>query len=496
MCCKKSEVEQLHSPKVSIFLPTVARFQQGFLDRAVNSALAQTWPDFELLVVDDGSLDGTSDYIERRVAEDSRVKHIRLPKNTGLPAYALAQAYPHATGEYFAWLFDDCELEPSHLETLLETFTANPNLGMAYGRARAQLTGDHSFIIGEPINLQAMEQGANSIPNVCVLVPRTSIERVGWYDPHVLLKRLCDWDLWLRIAREFDIGFIDRILATEHGVGLPGSLGRMHHANDELSVRYAHTERNARLAPERLEIADAFRSDLGFELDAEDEEKLILSFFEHAVLTMDFQGSLDHAISLHGLGLLHHQLARFALQQPLRDIGANEILFSAMVGLVRRRLESHASSQIKSEVGTRDALLAADQRAESLLLIQQQMEVAKASDDEREARIASLVDNVTLLEGTLVAVRSEMTEKQRFQEQLVRDLNEAHHSLFIYRDAADRRMEMLHAADERAAAATVLAEVRLSLIEQMQTVAVEQQAVVDGPEKQRIGRGKPPQEIV
>lgn len=496
MCCKQSEAEQLHTPKVSIFLPTVARLQQGFLDRAVNSALAQTWQDFELLVIDDGSLDGSSDYIERRVAADSRVKHIRLPKNTGLPAYALAQAYPHATGEYFAWLFDDCEFELDHLETLLKVFTANPNLGMAYGRARAQLTDDHFFIIGEPINLQAMEQGANSIPNVCALVPRASIERVGWYDPHVLLKRLCDWDLWLRIAREFDIGFVDRILATEHGVGLPGSLGRMHQANNELSVRYAHTQRNVRLAPEKLEIADAFRHDLGFELDAEDEEKLIFSFFEHAVLTMDFQGSLDYAGFLHGLGLLHHPLARFALQQPLHDIGANEILFSAIVALVRRRLESHAVSQIKSEVGARDALLAADQRAESLRLIQQQMDVVKASDDEREARIASLVDNVTSLEETLAATRSDMAEKQRFQEQLVRDLNEARHSLFIYRDAADRRMEMLHAADERTAAATVLAEARLSLIEKMQTVAAEQQGVVNGPRKQRVGRGRPPRESV
>ena len=68
-----------------MFLPTYARMQDGHLQRAVQSALDQTFEDFELLVVDDGSIDGTAQYLEEVALGDPRVRVTRLERNTGLP---------------------------------------------------------------------------------------------------------------------------------------------------------------------------------------------------------------------------------------------------------------------------------------------------------------------------------------------------------------------------------------------------------------------------
>lgn len=427
----------MHTPKVSIFLPTFARYQDGFLQRAVDSALRQTWREFELLVIDDGSTDGTADYLASQAAADPRVVHIRLEQNTGLPAYALSQAYPQATGEYFAWLFDDCELEPDHLETLVGQLRERPALGMVYAQARAQLHGDRSFVIGAPLDIEALSQGANSIPNTCVVLPRSTIERIGWYDPHIILKRLCDWDLWLRIASEFEIGYIDRILATEYGVGLPGSLGRLNRENGELALRYARLPRNHRLAPETLSMDDAYRMDFEAELGAADAAALQTAFLEHQIVTMDMVGSIRTAGQMKERGLLDGAIDRLRRQGNGTGKGKVDILFAAMVGYFRTRIEEDAASMIRMEVAARDALRAADQRMDEMNSALERLAATEAERDSLSSRLSDIES------------RREKTSSERFNDELARELAETKYSLFIFRDAADRRLEMIRALEEQ-----------------------------------------------
>jgi glycosyltransferase involved in cell wall biosynthesis len=427
----------LLTPKVSIFLPTFARYQDGFLQRAVDSALRQTWREFELLVIDDGSTDGTADYLASQAAVDPRLVHIRLEKNTGLPAYALAQAYPHATGEYFAWLFDDCELEPDHLETLVERLRERPSLGMVYAQARAQLQGDRSFVIGAPLDIGALSQGANSIPNTCVVLPRSTIERVGWYDPHIILKRLCDWDLWLRVAAEFEIDYVDRILATEYGVGLPGSLGRLNQENGELALKYARLPRNHRLAPENLSMNDAYRMDFEAELGASDAAALQTAFLEHQILTMDIVESIKTAGRMKERGLLDDAIDHLHRQGNVTGEVKVDILFAAMVGYFRKRIEDDAASMIKMEVAARDALRAADQRMEEMNLALERLTATQAERDSLSIRLSDIES------------RGEKTVVERFNEEVSRELADTKYSLFIFRDAADRRLEMIRALEEQ-----------------------------------------------
>ncbi|GAB2799853.1 glycosyltransferase [Dyella kyungheensis] len=415
----------MNETKVSVFLPTYARFKSGHLERAIQSVLAQSWSNFELLVIDDGSIDGTAEYVERCASSDPRVKHIRLEKNTGLPAYALAKGFAHANGQYLAWMFDDCELRPTHLQNLMKALLENPVWGMVYARAELNLSGEKNHDLGAPFDAARLASGDNFIPNVCVVLPRSTIERVGWYDPHVLLKRLCDWDLWHRISQVYEVGFVDEVLATEYGFGLVGSLGRASDLERDLVMRYAATMRNERLMPNELSYEDGFRRDLGFDLNNDEASRLELSFFGHAFSTLDVPRAVDFARRLAAIDVLHGDIRRFARQQGAPATSDAELLFVASKGYAQWRLARNAEAIIDCELRVRHLLDVADQRM-ALIEIQQ---------------------------GEIKAVREEVMTVRESEQQLVEHLR-------IYRDAADQRMELLHAARQEVDSSRALADQR------------------------------------
>lgn len=102
--------------KVSIYIPTKNR--QDLLQFAINSVLNQTYKDFELIVVNDASTDGTQAYLETLSKADSRVKYLRNEQSLGAPA-ARNLAIKQATGYFVTGLDDDDEFEPYHIESLV-----------------------------------------------------------------------------------------------------------------------------------------------------------------------------------------------------------------------------------------------------------------------------------------------------------------------------------------------------------------------------------------
>lgn len=220
------------TPLVSVLLPTWHRAKSGLFEAAVKSVLNQTMEDLELIIVDDCSTDGTFDIIQKQMEEDNRVKCIHHLDNIGLPAVSEFEAYEKSCGEYIAFIFDDNEWELDGLERLVNYAKEHNSMAVVgqYMLYNGVIDGDYDDLdqyitFGgsqvQPDNLYI----SNLFANGSVLLNRKVIQKVGLYDPNVVLTRVCDWDLWLRIHQEFKIDFVDILVGREKGYGLNDSLG-------------------------------------------------------------------------------------------------------------------------------------------------------------------------------------------------------------------------------------------------------------------------------
>jgi glycosyltransferase involved in cell wall biosynthesis len=118
--------------RVSVLMPT---FKHGtFIRRAIESLLAQTMPDWELMIIDDASPDNTSEMVQAFL-HDNRVHYHRLESNQGVGA-ALNFAMSKAQGAYIAYLPSDDVYYPDHLERLVNLLDARPEIYLAYSGVR------------------------------------------------------------------------------------------------------------------------------------------------------------------------------------------------------------------------------------------------------------------------------------------------------------------------------------------------------------------------
>ena len=201
-------------PKVSVVIP--AYNCQRFITTAINSVLAQSYADYELIVVDDGSTDNTSQIVS---GFRGRVKLIKQ-KNGG-PAAARNTGVAHSRGEYVAFLDQDDAWLPDKLKAQVELMDGNERLGLvftdtyeipdrgfdasAYGAAR-------SFISRPPHRGMALEYLflKNFISTSSVMVRKGILEKIGPFNASLVPVE--DYDRWLRIAALYEIDFLDRPL--------------------------------------------------------------------------------------------------------------------------------------------------------------------------------------------------------------------------------------------------------------------------------------------
>src|SRR5437660_7446313 len=172
------------SPAVSVVLPTYARFASGRLARAITSVLSQSFTDLELIIVDDGSTDGTREFIQQRLAVDPRVVHVRHELNSGLPAVRANEGIELARGRYLAFQFDDDTWRPGGLAALVEAVQRQPGPAVVVGRCLAKTPHKSLNVPDGPIDLPHLFKG-NSIANNSVIFPRSLIESCGMLDCHI-----------------------------------------------------------------------------------------------------------------------------------------------------------------------------------------------------------------------------------------------------------------------------------------------------------------------
>jgi glycosyltransferase involved in cell wall biosynthesis len=202
------------APAVSVVLPTYRRHASGRLRRALESVLSQSFTDLELIVVDDGSTDGSRELILAIQAADPRVVYVRHDLNCGLPALRVNEGIELARGRFVAFQFDDDEWLEGALEALVERGRAATEAAVIHGSALLERADGWSRELPDaPVHLLTLSF-ENRLANNSVLVPRELFDRHGMYDPHVGMRRLCDWDLWLRLARHVPFLGVERRVAV------------------------------------------------------------------------------------------------------------------------------------------------------------------------------------------------------------------------------------------------------------------------------------------
>jgi glycosyltransferase involved in cell wall biosynthesis len=133
-------------PRVQIGLPVYNG--ENFLAPAIESLLAQTFTDFELLISDNGSTDGTEAIGERFAAADPRVKYYRYDENRGA-AWNFNNAFHLSSAPYFKWAAHDDLHEPEYVERCLALLESTPEVGLCYTATR-YVDADGRAVPGRP----------------------------------------------------------------------------------------------------------------------------------------------------------------------------------------------------------------------------------------------------------------------------------------------------------------------------------------------------------
>lgn len=203
--------------KVSIILPTYNR--RRCIGRAVKSVLNQTYSDFELIIVDDGSTDGTESLISD--LQEPRIRYVYNEKNVGT-AEARNVGIRIANGEYIAfqdsdtvWVEDKLEKQVTYMDSLDE------KVGMVYAPYK-RIYQDYA-IVYPSLDVPISEKSGNILCSLMehplvdtptMLIRKKVLEEIGGFDAR--MKALVDYELSIRIAQKYDVNIVDEVLLLSY----------------------------------------------------------------------------------------------------------------------------------------------------------------------------------------------------------------------------------------------------------------------------------------
>jgi glycosyltransferase involved in cell wall biosynthesis len=205
-----SEVSALDSPLVSAVITTYnyARFLPG----AIEGVLGQTYPNVEVVVVDDGSTDATREVVSRYSGRG--VRYV-FQDNAG-PGPARNRGMEATQGPLVAFCDADDVWLPDKIATQLAHLRRHPELGLVTAHAYAcdealrpmsivhAARGDSEYVF------EALLVRNIVLNPTCVLARRSALDAIGGFSD---VPKWEDWDTWLRLAKRFPIGFVDQPVA-------------------------------------------------------------------------------------------------------------------------------------------------------------------------------------------------------------------------------------------------------------------------------------------
>lgn len=204
-------------PLFSVIIPLYNK--APYVRKTVESVLGQTLGDYELIIIDNGSSDGSSEIVAGFT--DQRIRTVRLEENVGV-SNARNKGVEMATAPYIAFLDADDWWEPTFLEEMSGLIERHPDTGI-YGtgyyivkngkRRLAPIGVDEGFVEGE-INYCAVYAKTLCMPltSISVAIPRAVFDESGGFKPHLKLGE--DFDLWIRIALKHKAVLLNKPLSN------------------------------------------------------------------------------------------------------------------------------------------------------------------------------------------------------------------------------------------------------------------------------------------
>jgi glycosyltransferase involved in cell wall biosynthesis len=205
-------------PKVSIIMLS---YNYGrYISEAIDSVLSQSYPDYELIIIDDCSDDGSDSIIREYASKDDRIKFFINPKNRGI-ASSFNSGLDKCTGEYIGYISSDDIWERNRLEAGVSILDTRPDIHYVY--SNLSIIDDNGMLTGQTVNdLYYNPRGkysgnvfdklikGNFICFSCLLVRSKTITGIN-INPD--LKYMNDYQFFLEISERGNFHYIDAVLA-------------------------------------------------------------------------------------------------------------------------------------------------------------------------------------------------------------------------------------------------------------------------------------------
>lgn len=215
-------------PLVSVIIPVYNRYE--LLKEAVSTVMGQSFTDFELIVVDDGSTDMTST-IQLYYKKDPRFIYKKIEHN-GMPGFVRNTGVKEAKGTYLAFLDSDDLWMKSKLEKQVQFLKSNPGIRLVHTRERWIRSGKEISQKGQNYQRSGMIFSDALVkciigPSTVVLEKELFLETGGFREDLEIAE---DYELWLKVTDRNEAGYIDEPLITKragHGEQLSGKYGQI-----------------------------------------------------------------------------------------------------------------------------------------------------------------------------------------------------------------------------------------------------------------------------
>ena len=192
--------------KVSVIIPCYN--QSKFVQEAIESVIKQTYSNIEIVCINDGSTDNSSQVIQKLVQKYRQIVFFDEKDNCGV-IYARNTAINAATGEYILPLDADDTIEPEYIEEAVKVLDNSPDTGIVYSKARLFGTQNKEWKLPDYSKSNILY--ANCI-FVSAMFRKSDFISIGGYKEY-MKDGYEDWDLWLSfIEKGFNVHRIDKIL--------------------------------------------------------------------------------------------------------------------------------------------------------------------------------------------------------------------------------------------------------------------------------------------